>query len=349
MPETTIVSRRDFQEPKTKRSIEQQTATPTVVTDGEHTKRKRTEFEGSSLNTLLSIANRLSSGVDPTNENMTVGEFRFLRQINTALFALNIINSGLPLSQMCQYLRDPAIGNHLDENLINQDQAANIVCFASVYGLYFQESNEELLEDLAALEYAIQMKAYSSETLREVCQELDYQAASFLDIDVEGIRDRVCNGTAGIAHTTSISTVGTLPISTTVTMTGITTSAPLHTSAAIGPYPTGTGTGFGTGSSTEWVIPATGSQIPPIIVSTGSGGIPTIFGATSTIIYGSDGPAFSSATSAAGTVGPWFNTSVTTTTASAGGIGSEPASASPMFYTPPRLVRSHLRRHVRAM
>lgn len=343
MPETSVVSRRDFQEPKTEKSTIQQTAIPILDADGEHAKRKRTEFEGSSLKALLVIAERLSSGIDPTSENMTVGEFRFLRQINTALFALNIVNAGLPLNQMCQYLRDPGIGIHLDDNLINQDQAANIICFASVYGLYFQESNEELLGDLAALEYAIQMKAYSSETLQEVCESLDYQAANFLDIDVQGIQDKVCNGTTGIIHSTSISTASILSTATTAKWTGFTNPTPLFPSApsttgtTFGTYPLVTGTIFNPTSWTEWATPTTGSG------STG-----TDFGATSTIIFGSDGPALSSATLAAGTVGPWFNTTaiatadVTTVTASA---VTESASASPIFYRPPRLVRKRVHRH----
>lgn len=251
---------------------------------------------------VFSIAERLASGIDPTNENITVREFKYLEQINTALFALNVVNSGFDLHQMCEYLTEASINSRLEDNLINPDQASNIVCFADQFGLYFGVSNNELLADLAALEYAIQLHAYATKSLQELCETLDYTAASFLGIDTEGIRTFICNGTAGISTTISL--------------------ASSSTTVATGTASLGTGTGTGTRSDAG---------------PTGTG----------SIVFGSGGPVLSSATSAAGTVAPWFNTTATaiasglTVTASARVVAPDTATPTtrPLFYPPP--IRRH--------
>lgn len=327
IPVTSAVSRRDYREYGMPEIISPQTALPDSPQHEPQDLEKRTSFEGHALNQVLSIAERLSSAIDPNNENITVREFRLLEETNTALFALNIVNSGLPLDEMCEYLRDAGIANHLDEDLIDAQQAANIICFASIYGLYFNMTNNELLSDLAALEYAIQLHSYGSQTLQDLCKTLDYSAASFLGIDTAEIQNTICNGTEGVTHSTA-STIASV-----------------------------------TAPSTTGNSPPTATPSYPTSVFTSASGTAASSGAhSSSIIFGSDGPAFSSATSAAGTVGPWFNTTsipvtattetadVLTVTASAGDASAETSTGEPnMFYSPPRLRRAGLRRHDRAI
>lgn len=231
MAETTVTTR------DVRRDIQAyQTSTPTIpaVAISAQPKAqvsKKDETEQTVEAQVLSLADQLSSGIDPTNENITVREFRFLKEINTALFALNICNSGLPLGQMCQYLKDPSIGTHLEENYINQDQAAAIVCYASVYGLFFGESNEELLADLASLEYAVQMHAYGAQSLTNLCQNLDYHAASMLGIDTNDIHQIVCDGKGGTGLNTTA-----VPLSTAPSFSGtrVSTQPSLTGTSAIG-------------------------------------------------------------------------------------------------------------------
>lgn len=351
MPFTTVISRRDHHGAKTHGSVQTHTVMPNSATEKASIFAKRTIFEASSIKALLSIAEQLSSGIDPTNENMTVGEFESLEEINTALFCLNIVNAGLPLNEMCQYLRDPAIGNRLEDNLINQDQAANIICYASVYGLYFQKSNEELLADLAALEYAVQMKTYASETLQNVCKSLDYKAAGLLGVNVQVIRNNVCNSTDGIDQSMSL-----------VSNSIFTASTPYSTgwTTEISPFPTAPPY-MGSAKSTDYLATTTILVTAPSISSktsdngtletttrlnTGSAITTTIIGTGPSIIFGTNGPVFSSATSAAGTVAPWLNTTltmtadVTTVTASGGGLAPEASDTGYSFYNPPRIVRN---------
>lgn len=318
MPETTAVTRRDYGGLDMAVPISPRTAASDSVQQDDQEMVKRTSFEATALKQVLSIADQLSSAIDPTNENITVREFRLLEQTNTALFALNIVNSGLPLREMCEYLRDPGIANNLNDNYIDAQQAGNIVCFAAAYGLYFNMTNNQLLSDLAALEYAIQIHAYGSQTLQDLCKTLDYSAASFLGIDTEEIQNTICNGTEGITHSTQPA------------MSSVTASST-------------------TGNSSPTATPPSGTA-----VSTGASG--------SSIVFGSNGPVFSSATSAAGTVAPWFNTttspmmvetateSMLTVTASPEAASEEPSAAGPnMFYNAPQLRRAELRRHGRAI
>lgn len=310
MPETTAVTRRDLQAYQTTELVHPQAQLPRASSNERRYFVKRTEDEKeiSPLKSLYDIAERLSVGVDPTNENITVRDFKFLEQLNTALFALNVVNSGLPLDQMCNYLRDPAVQNNMADNIVDAEQAANIVCFAAKYGLYFNESNEELLADLAALEYAIQIHAYSSETLQQLCENLDYVAASFLGIDTSGIRTYVCNGTGPPAHpSTSESASSTISSITGVNPTGFTGTAP--------PMSTGT-IDFNTITTSD----------------------------TLSVIFGTSGSAFSSAISAAGTVQPWWNstsaTSADFTSITSSGRQITPTTTLPIpHYYPPRLHR----------
>lgn len=327
MPETTAVTRRDYGAYDVLQQNPPQTVVPDLLEQDAHGPTKRTSFEAHALKQVLSIAERLASGIDPTNENITVREYKLLEETNTALFALNIVNSGLPLDEMCEYLRDPGIANHLDNNLIDAVQSANIVCFAAVYGLYFNMTNDDLLSDLAGLEYAIQMHAYGSQSLQDVCKTLDYSAASFLGIDTEEIQETICNGTEGVVHST-----------------------PSIIPSVAAPTTTGN-------------INHTGSPFYPTSVFTSASGTAAGPGpSSSSIIFGSNGPAFSSATSAAGTIAPWFNTTtipvtattetadVLTVTASAGAASAEtPATRPNMFYSPPRLRRAGLRRRGRGI
>lgn len=299
MPETTAVTRRDYRGYDMTEPILSSTALPDSSQDA-MLHNKRATLESSEKNEVLGIAERLASGIDPMNENITVREFRYLEQINTALFAMNVVNSGFDLHQMCEYLTNASISNRLEDNFINPSQASNIICFAAQYGLYFGMSNGELLSDLAALEYAIQVHAYATKTLQDLCENLDYTAASFLGIDTEGIRTYICNGTAGVSSTIS-------PLSTATAST----------------------TGIG------------GVMTAPTSYAGPSG--------TASIVYGSNGPMLSSAASAAGTVAPWFNTTVPATSAfatlptSTGTAKSEPsASMTRLLFYPPQL-----RRHAR--
>jgi len=318
MPKTTAVTRRDYGGFDMAVSTSLRTAMPDYVQQDAHDMVKRTNLEASALKQVLTIADQLSSAIDPTNENITVREFRLLEQTNTALFAINIVNSGLPLHEMCDYLRDPGIANNLNDNYIDAQQAGDIVCFAADYGLYFNMTNNQLLSDLAALEYAIQIHAYGSQTLQDLCKTLDYSAASFLGIDTEEIQNTICKGTGGVTHPTQSAMTSTMAPSTTGN------NSPIGTHS------------LGTAASSS----ASGSSI----------------------VFGSNGPTFSSATSAAGTIAPWFNTTtspmvVETATAimltvTAGrDVAPEDTSVagSNMFYNAPQLRRAELRRHGRAM
>lgn len=364
MDPSTIVTRQAEIAAATERP---QTPQSLLASDEGHYEVKRNSDAAALLDTLLSIAEKLSSGIDPTNENITMQEFRYLQQINTALFALNIVNSGLPLTSMCQYLQDPSIASNLQDNYINPKQAANIVCFASVYGLYLGQSNDQILADLAALEYAVQMHAYNTASLQEVCQSLNYGAAQLLGIDAEDIQKNVCNGTAG-ASKTSI-----LPSASTATDTAANISLISFTL----PFPTATfgtaWTGEGTGTSWSSVLPTTlpGSLSQMAVSGTGfwNSTAPSttasmemttqtqsswIINTGSSIIFGTGGSRFSSAISAAGTVAPWFNVTTTDSTPTSGSDSvvssgrttpSEGFTQGASFYVPPKLVRDRLRRH----
>lgn len=234
MPETSVISRRDIPTQYEVNSVEARSTQPSASKERDTYHRDRNEdSEDASLGVMFDIANRLSKGIDPLNQNITYRDFKYLVEINTALFALNVINSGLPLQAMCQYLQNTTVQLYQEENFINAKQASDIICFASVYGLYFNESNQALLSQLALLEYAIQAYTYDSQSLQQICQDLDYAAASFLGIDTDGIRTYVCNNTGPPAHPLVSNTTSAASNTTGSGPTGMTTASSMTASGTV--------------------------------------------------------------------------------------------------------------------
>lgn len=277
MPVTTAVTRRELRGYDMVDSSQPLTEMGPLVGQHKHKYDKRNSLQTSAMDSIYTIAERLAQGIDPTNVNITVGAYRFLEQINTALFAINIVNSGIPLDVMCEALRNATVQVKLTDSSIEPSQASNLVCWAERYGLYFGMSNAQLLADLAALEYVVQVKAVGKQDLQELCQKLDYTAASFLGIDVQGIRTYACNSTGGI-----------LP-----------TSTPLGTAV-----PGSNSTTVAISATTDMPMRTSGTAITP----TGTEPTPP------TVVHGTDGSMLSSATSAAGSVGPWLNTTTSSMT-----------------------------------
>ena len=316
MEPTAATTRREQEHIAIITGIAQPLADPVEQTTNLEFHDKRAASDTVLTDLMMDVAAQLSAGVDPTSENITVREFKYLTQLNTALFCLNVINGGLPLDKMCTFLQDPTTRMRLTDIYINPTQASDVICFASVYGIYLGQSNEQLLAALADLEYTIQLHAYGNDGLQQACESLRYSGAEILGVDVKGIQQYICNGTAGIPESTN------LPDTTTGT-----NSSPAQSTV---PF-VGTGVGSGTAPVNNPLPMPTSSE--------------------NSIIFGTNGPTLSSATSAAGTVSPWFNTSTTdvATSSSAsiterGQVGN-PLTAGGSFYLPPRLARERLRRH----
>jgi len=186
--------------------------------------------------TLQEVAANFAINVDPDNNQLTVEQYRWISQVNTAIFAIDLINTGWNLTRVCTDLRDPANAYDLTQASINPSQAADIVCWASIYGAYFNTTTFDLLSNLEAAVYAIQVGSNFTTNTNALCNSLDLSAAPELGIDAPGIQTFVCsvnNATYSLPTSTAAQTSLSAPLITAASGTAVGTAA---TGGPAGPY-----------------------------------------------------------------------------------------------------------------
>lgn len=187
---------------------------------------------------IQDIAEKVSHNIDPNNSELTVEAYKFLIQLNSAIFALNLINSGFNLTTVCQECRDPMVQLQLSSASLNPKQIGDVVCFASVYGVDFNTTTAELLNDLEAAIYGVQVGSNFTTDTKRLCTVLDLRSGPYLGIDSNGVTQYICrynNGTATMASTTEVTgipLVGTETIGTVGSQSGQTSGG--HSDSGVG-------------------------------------------------------------------------------------------------------------------
>lgn len=220
--------------------------------------------------------------IDPTS--ISVQDYGLIVQISTAIFALDILNSGLNLVLVCEDLRDPTVAPKLATVNVDAVQAADIICWTAQYGIAFNMSITALIQYLADALYAIQLGANYTTNVATICGELNLFYAPDLGIDVDAFYAYICNITA---PTTTISSTSTLTVTpgsmwSMPSLTGVSGTGPVETetvaSSVAGTAPPGTGMGPWGPTGTGPLGP-TGTGWPPTNGSswnqTGTGWPPT--------------------------------------------------------------------------
>lgn len=181
-----------------------------------------------------------------------------ISEIQTAQYALELCNDNFNLTETCNILRDPATAAPLAAVGVNASQASNIVCFASVYGIDLNTTNAQLLGDLAAAVYGVELgdNFTGTSNTTQLCNSIDLSAAPYLGIDAGAVNNFICGGPSSSVTVTAVTTqtVLVIPGSPTVTYTASGTSVnnggPMTTITASGVGPSGSlpgQSGMGTG------------------------------------------------------------------------------------------------------
>jgi hypothetical protein len=191
-------------------------------------------------------AKRQDAGMNvPTT--MSPEEAALVSQLQTAQYALELCNDNFNLTEICQTLRDPAVVEPLAAVGVDASQCGDIVCFASVYGIDLNTTNAQLLGDLAAAVYGVELGDNFTTTANttRLCNSIDLSAAPYLGIDAGAINQFICGGPAASITVTAVTTqtVLVIPGSPTVTYTasgvGTNNSNPTTTLTASGVESTG--------------------------------------------------------------------------------------------------------------
>lgn len=194
---------------------------------------------------------------------LTGDALKYFVQCNTALYALNLCNSGFNLTALCTAFQDPDIVAPLAAVQIDAIQAKDIICFAAVIGINFAQTNIEIIQSIAATIYAIQIGSNFTGTTNttDLCNGIDFSPEPYLGIDASGAQDFICNATNSTATSSMPTTTGPLP-TVNITMSPATSFSNISTEEAssgvvvtAGPTGTQSGSMFPgnmTGNMTVW-------------------------------------------------------------------------------------------------
>lgn len=233
MPETTAVTRRDV-----RGGAELQTNT---ILANEHKIQKRNVGEQA----INAVINEMATALPPSAGSLTVEAYNYLVSVNTAIFAVSLITAGFSLNQTCEQLQSPASQVKLLGSAIDPVQAANIVCFAAKNGFFLQSPVSQVISDLQALVYAIQLQAELPDNSDDLCAPVNISEISSLGIDATGLQSYLCPDqpiTSSIPEATtttrSVASAGTtFPGSVTISTGGpFTNSTTAGTTASPAPY-----------------------------------------------------------------------------------------------------------------
>ena len=159
----------------------------------------------SPTNTTVGNTTSTSSGISTQLSGQSLELFT---ELNTALFAMDLINTpGVDLAALCRELRTAALipTSQLDMISINAQQAADIVCFASIYGVAFNVSTPQLIGQLAAAIYAVEIGANYTGTTNasQLCNQVDYSNQGYLGINSTAVSSFICQETSNPAANTT--------------------------------------------------------------------------------------------------------------------------------------------------
>ena len=142
-------------------------------------------------------------------------------QLQTAQYALELCNDNFNLTEVCNTLKSLEAIAPLASVGVSAPQAANIVCWASVFGLDFNTTNAALLGDLAAAVYGLELGDNYTTTANttNLCGNIDLAVAPYLGINSTAVDNFICGGPSAAVTVTAVSTQTVVVVPNTPTVT----------------------------------------------------------------------------------------------------------------------------------
>ena len=118
--------------------------------------------------------------------------------ITSALFALELCDSGVDLNRTCNELNTIQSAYDLLQEGLNPNSIKSTVCFCNTYGLDFNTTQQQLYTSLFSALTGILSAADVSTDRGRICANLDLfnRSAPYLDIDKDEYYDLVCSNTS---------------------------------------------------------------------------------------------------------------------------------------------------------
>jgi hypothetical protein len=114
--------------------------------------------------------------------------------ISSALFALDLADSGIDLHSACSQLGTVSVKYNLLQGYYNPDNIQSIVCFIADYGYDFNTTRQMLFASLYAALIGVLAAGGVSTDRGQICANLDLfdRTGGYLGIDVQQYHDLIC-------------------------------------------------------------------------------------------------------------------------------------------------------------
>ncbi|KIW48079.1 uncharacterized protein PV06_00702 [Exophiala oligosperma] len=194
MPETTAITRRNYRGYEEVEQAHAQTVSHKKLSGNGFTHKLR-RSSSSVTGALLDLATTISN-TSPDIQLLTGPSQESLTEILSALFALNVADSGMNLTSACQQVTTTEVSYRLLESDFNPDQVKGLICWISENGYSFNSTRAAVISTLQAAIYGLEVNSDFTDNRTEICDNLDlfHSIGGFLGINTQQYQDIVCPG-----------------------------------------------------------------------------------------------------------------------------------------------------------
>lgn len=143
---------------------------------------------------LADLALSFGNDFPPDTRQLPGHAQELMTSILSAMFALNVADSGLNATWACREVQTSEVKYQLKESWLDPDQVKAILCWIADHGYNFNTTRAELYSTLQAAVYALQVAGGFTHNRTEICENLDlfYRVGGYLGINTKGFEEYAC-------------------------------------------------------------------------------------------------------------------------------------------------------------
>ncbi|KAK5208697.1 hypothetical protein LTR96_003452 [Exophiala xenobiotica] len=202
MPETTASTRgraRGYEETE---QAQTQTLKPKELAG--HALSQNVRRSGSAVTgALVDLATTMGNDISPDINLLSGPSQESFTEIMSALFALNVADSGMNLTLACQQVQTSEVRYQLLASAFAPDQVKALLCWIAANGYSFNSTRAQVISTLQAAVYGLEVASGFTNNRTEICNNLDlfYSIAGFLAINAQQYQQIVCTNTSSETST----------------------------------------------------------------------------------------------------------------------------------------------------
>jgi hypothetical protein len=290
MPETTAVTRRNYHGYDDKEETQISTAKPRELVRGSDSHIERRQAATQASSDLMDFATSFSSNISPDVSLLNGPARQSLTEIWSAMFALDIADSGMNVSLACAQVQTTEVRYQLLQSDFDPDKVKALLCWIASNGYDFNTTRADIYATLQTAAWGLEVSAGFNTSRSAICDDvgLFQSIGPYLGINTQQWEGIVCSGIpsstptpsdsngatpTGSAASNGVGSGGSPPYGYgNATNFGSAPTAGFGTAGFGNPTAGGTGTPGAVGNSTTWGTPiAYSGTIGNYTQATGSG------------------------------------------------------------------------------